>query len=182
METVRETVTETGDADGRERGIAMHLMLQTLGSQTLPLSEPLPLAVASTIGREPDDPDAQDWWQEALQTWQHPACAFLFDPTRFDQAFNEVPVQYLEGEVLVYGIIDRLVLSGNNAYVIDYKTHRSAGTDTLSELVDNYREQMRLYAMGIARLWPEKDVRPYLLFTACRELVAMNDPASAYRS
>ena len=177
--TIAETATQSGDADGRERGIAMHLMLQSLSAQTLPVTDTLPLAVASAIGREPDDPEAQDWWQEALQTWHHPACAFLFDPSRFDQAYNEVPVQYLDGDVLVYGIIDRLVLSGNKVYVVDYKTHRSAATDTLSELVDNYREQMRLYAMGIAKLWPEKDVRPYLLFTACRELVAMDDSASA---
>ena len=172
-------VTEGGDADGRERGIAIHLMLQTLTSQALPASDTLPLTLAGTIGREPDDPEAQGWWQEAIHTRHHPACAFLFEPSRFDQAFDEVPVQYLEGDVLVYGIIDRLVLSGNNAYVIDYKTHRSAGTATLPGLVDNYSNQMRLYARGIARLWPEKAVWPYLLFTACRELVALDNPASA---
>lgn len=178
-EIITETVTQSGDTDGRERGIAMHLMLQTLSTRTPPVSDTLPLAVASSIGREPDDSEAQDWWQEALQTWHHPACAFLFNPSRFDQAYNEVPVQYLEGDVLVYGIIDRLVLSGNNVYVIDYKTHRAASTATLPELAEHYREQMHLYARGIARLWPEKEIRPYLLFTACRELVAMDDSASA---
>lgn len=177
--TITETITQTGDADGRERGIAMHLMLQILSTQALPVSGTLPLAVASSIGREPDDPEAQRWWQEAIQTRQHSAFAFLFEPSRFDQAFNEVPVQYLEGDVLIYGIIDRLVLSGNNVYVIDYKTHRSTGTDTLSELAGNYREQMRLYTTGIAKLWPGMEVRPYLLFTACQELVVMGDSTSA---
>jgi ATP-dependent helicase/nuclease subunit A len=174
-----ETVTESGDADGRERGTAIHLMLQTLTTQALPASDTLPLTMASTIGREPDDPEAQGWWQEAIHTCHHPACAFLFEPSRFDQAFNEVPVQYLEGDVLVYGIIDRLVLSENNAYVIDYKTHRSANAATVPALAMHYREQLHLYARGIARVWPDMEVRPYLLFTACQELVAMNDPASA---
>ena len=172
-------MSESGDDDGRERGTAIHLMLQTLSTRALPASSTLPLAMASTLGRDPDDPEAQGWWQEALHTCHHPDFAFLFEPSRFDQAFNEVPVQYLDGDVLVYGIIDRLVLSGEQAHVVDYKTHRAAASATLPALVDNYRRQMHLYTGGIARLWPGKAVRSYLLFTACRELVALGDSASA---
>ena len=46
--------------------------------------------------------------------------------------------------------------------------------DRLPALAASYREQMRLYTRGIARLRPDMKVRPYLLFTACRELVAMD--------
>jgi ATP-dependent helicase/nuclease subunit A len=168
-----------GDADGRERGMAIHLMLQTLTSAVPPPSRTLPPAVASAIGREPDDPEVQAWWQEALQTCQHPEYAFLFAPSQFERAFNEVPVQYLDGDIMVYGIIDRLVLGDGKACVIDYKTHRSACSETLDDLAGNYREQMRLYARGVTKLWPGMEVRSYLLFTACQALVAMDDDTSA---
>ena len=62
---------------------------------------------------------------------QHDSFAFLFDPQQTIEAFNEVPVQYMEGDTLVYGIIDRLVISGDTAFIIDYKTHRSASPETV---------------------------------------------------
>ena len=168
-----------GHIDGRDRGRVIHLMLEKLACGDISATVTLPLPLANTLGRAPHDAELQAWWQEALQTYQDEQLSFLFDPARYQQAFNEVPVQYLEGEQLVYGIIDRLVVNDGTACIIDYKTHRSANTATLPALVAGYREQMRLYTGGIAKLWPDIKVRPYLLFTACRELVAMDDPASA---
>ena len=88
-------------------------------------------------------------------------------------------VQFMDGETLIYGIIDRLVISGDTAFVVDYKTHRSASSDTVATLAEDYREQMRLYTLGVAKLWPQLQVRPYQLFTRCQKLVAMDEPASA---
>jgi ATP-dependent helicase/nuclease subunit A len=168
-----------GHIDGRDRGKVIHLMLEQLAAGDISATDTLPLPLANTLSRETHDAELQAWWQEALQVYQDEQLSFLFDPARYQQAFNEVPVQYLEGEQLVYGIIDRLVVNNGTACIIDYKTHRSANTATLPALVASYREQMRLYTRGIARLWPDIKVRPYLLFTACRELVAMNDSVSA---
>jgi ATP-dependent helicase/nuclease subunit A len=103
-----------------------------------------------------------------------PAFAELFDPQRFEQAWSEIPVQYLEGDQLVYGIIDRLVLQPGRALVIDYKTHRSASPGTIPALVDQYRGQMRLYAEAARRLWPERSIETRLLFTACGILTSVD--------
>ena len=46
---------------------------------------------------------------------------------------------------------------------------------TLPALAASYREQMRLYAGGAARLWPGRRVKSYLLFTACNRLFDMDD-------
>ncbi len=48
----------------------------------------------------------------------------LFDPTVSQQAYNEVPVQYLDGNHMVHGIIDRLLVSDGEVTIIDYKTHQ----------------------------------------------------------
>jgi ATP-dependent helicase/nuclease subunit A len=168
-----------GDEDGRERGTAIHLMLEQLNSSEAPHSEIMPTAVANALQCEASDPACLAWWQEAVQTVQNPRLSFLFDQSGYEQAFNEVPIQYLDGEHLVYGIIDRLILNNGTVWVIDYKTHQWADGESLSRLSDSYREQMRLYADGVAKLWPDKTVKPCLLFTACGELVAMDEPASA---
>jgi ATP-dependent exoDNAse (exonuclease V) beta subunit len=168
-----------GHIDGRNRGKVIHFMLEQLATGDISATDTLPSPLANTLSRETQDAELQAWWQEALQVYQDEQLSFLFDPAHYQQAFNEVPVQYLEGEQLVYGIIDRLIVNNGTACIIDYKTHRSANTATLPALIATYREQMRLYARGIAKLWPDLKVRPYLLFTACRELVAMDDHASA---
>ena len=173
------TTMGNGDEDGRERGTAIHLMLEQLSGEEAPHPDSIPTAVANSLQREASDPECQAWWQEALHTVRNPQLLFLFDQTRYQQAFNEVPIQYLDGDHLVYGIIDRLIVNNGTACIIDYKTHRWADAESLPRLTDTYREQMRLYANGVAKLWPHMTIKPFLLFTACGELVAMDGPASA---
>jgi ATP-dependent helicase/nuclease subunit A len=137
---------QPGDADGRERGIAIHRMLDILTRYPGAASSTLPSQLASGLGREAGDPELQAWWQEARQTWQHADLAMLFDPQHYVRARNEVPLQYFQDSQLVYGIIDRLVIRKDAVLVIDYKTHRRATPDTVANLANAYREQMRLYA------------------------------------
>ncbi|MGD8874057.1 MAG: PD-(D/E)XK nuclease family protein, partial [Gammaproteobacteria bacterium] len=168
---------ESGDADGRERGIAIHRMLDFISRKPAAAYPTLPPQLAGGLGREAGDPELQAWWQEALVTSRHPGLAGLFDPQHYVRARNEVPLQYLQEGQLVYGIIDRLVIREDAVLVIDYKTHRRATPDTLQELASGYREQMQLYSAGVARLWPGLAIKPYLLFTACNALVEMPGPA-----
>jgi len=168
---------ESGDPDGRERGIAIHSMLERLAGT--PGGDPGPLlpALARRLGRGPDDPDIQCWWHEALATWRHPGLQSLFDPGQYRLARNEVPLQYCRDGVLVYGILDRLVVRTDSVLVIDYKTHRVTEPGLRPGLVDSYHEQLRLYAEGVARLWPGLTIRPCLLFTATNTLVEVPEAA-----
>jgi len=177
--TPHATSPANGNSDGRERGTAIHLMLQQLSDAEVPCSDVMPATIANALQREATDPECQAWWAEALQTVRSPQLSFLFDAAQFQQAFNEVPIQYLEGNQMVYGIIDRLVVTQAATYVIDYKTHQWADDDALPRLADSYREQMRCYARGAQRLWPGRTIKPWLLFTASGELVAMDDPGPA---
>ena len=56
------------------------------------------------------------------------------------------------------------------AWVVDYKSHQQAAADTVATLAAGYRQQLGYYAAGITRLWPERRVRCFLLFTHCRLL------------
>lgn len=173
------TPMDTGEVDGRERGSAIHLMLQQLSATETGCPEEIPATIATALQRKATDPECLHWWQEAIQTIQAPQLSWLFDHSHYQQAFNEVPIQYLDGNCLVYGIIDRLIISNDTAHVIDYKTHQWANHDSLPRLAESYREQMRLYASGVQKLWPGLTVKPCLLFTACGELVEMDDHGPA---
>ena len=98
----------------------------------------------------------------------------LFDPARYVQAYNEVAVQYMAQARMVYGVIDRLVITDDSVLVIDYKSHRHACADSIPQLVADYRAQLNCYAEAAARLWPTRTVRAGLLFTACAELTWMD--------
>ena len=168
---------ESGDVDGRERGIAIHRMLDFISRTPAAAFPTLPPQLAGVLGREAEDAELQTWWQEALLTCHHPDLAKLFDPRHYVRARNEVPLQYLQEGRLVYGIIDRLVIREDAILVIDYKTHRRAIPGALQELASGYREQIQLYSAGVAQLWPGLAVKSYLLFTACNTLVEMEGSA-----
>ena len=165
---------QPGDADGRERGLAIHAMLDWLSAADASL-DVLPPQLAHQLGRAADNPDLQAWWQEALHTVRNPKLSRLFDNCHYQRAMNEVPVQFMDEGRLIYGIIDRVVIQEEAVLVIDYKTHRADHDDQLSALADDYREQMRLYARAAALLWPEHAIRACLLFTHRGTLVPVDD-------
>jgi ATP-dependent helicase/nuclease subunit A len=167
-----------GEVDGRRRGNAIHLMLDRLSRPQAGMPAAGLAGIAGTLNRQADDPELLAWWQEAQDVHAEPRFAHLFDPSRYDRAWNEVPIQYLLGEHLVYGIIDRLVVTDDNVLLIDFKTHRAASADSVAALATDYREQMRLYTQGVAALWPDRPIRACLLFTACKVLVDMSEANS----
>jgi len=157
------------DEDGRLRGIAIHRVLELLaggGSADDALRQ-----VAAEIERGADDAELRAWWREALAVQQAPQFQALFDPARYRHAWNEVPLHYLQDGATVYGLIDRLVLTDDEAIIIDYKTHRQAAAGSLAALAAPYAAQMAYYAQGVRRLWPERRVRALLLFTAAAQTV-----------
>jgi ATP-dependent helicase/nuclease subunit A len=166
-----DTAHLDGQADGRERGIAIHTLLDHLSRTGVTATGERAGALAALLGRAPDDADFARWWEQALQIRRHPANADLFDADRFDRACNEVPVQYLEGDGMVTGVIDRLILQGERVTLVDYKTHAAATPETVARLAESCRAQMHYYRQAAQRLWPAHHIRCCLLFTACNERV-----------
>jgi ATP-dependent helicase/nuclease subunit A len=165
--------TQSGhaDSDGRTRGIAIHLMLESLARADGTNADSVFAHVAAQLERTTDDAELLSCWTEALTIRKHPPFAPVFDPAAYRTAYNEVPVQYLEQDNMVHGVIDRLVVNDDDILLIDYKTHRHATPATVEQLADSYVEQMRYYTRAVSRLWPAHNIRSGLLFTACAELV-----------
>lgn len=162
--SVHARAGDSGDEDGRLRGIAIHRMLELLSNGTR--ADAARHQVAAELQRHPEDDELVTWWQEATTVHGAPQFRPLFDPACYRQAWNEVPLQYIQNGGTVYGLIDRLVLMDDEVIIVDYKTHRQAEDHSLATLAAPYAAQMAYYAAGVRRLWPDKHVRPLLLFTA----------------
>ncbi len=160
--------TQPAEEDALLRGVVIHRMLELLVSEG---SADGRMAVAQEFGLDSEDPEFRSWWEEANALLVHPNLAPVFRPADDSRAFCEVPVAYRRDDgCVVHGIIDRLIVSPEQLWVVDYKTHRRACEGNLSELAAPYDEQLRLYAEGVARLWPGRPVRASLLFTAAGAL------------
>jgi len=118
--------------------------------------------------------DFEACWREACAVVDEPALRDFFDPGRYETARNEMPLLYRHGTRQVSGVMDRIVVLEERVILIDYKTHRHATRANISALAERYREQLQLYGTGLQSLWPGRDIRLLLLFTACRELVPVD--------
>jgi len=160
----------TGTA--QQRGIAIHRMLELLCIEENISDENLLEKLQFEMKIESEL--LQDWLSIAKNNYQLSDLQMIFNPQSALQIFNECPIQYNHNEHLVYGIIDRLIITQNKVMIVDYKTHQHATAENLAEITQEYQQQMQLYADGIKALWPEKKIDVFLLFTECSELYAIN--------
>ncbi|MFQ5488158.1 MAG: UvrD-helicase domain-containing protein [Gammaproteobacteria bacterium] len=156
-----------GASEGRQRGIVIHRLLERLSADPRPEPAVVLDAVTAEFHYSAADPKLKAWWQEAMDLLHNPTLATLFDPGRYRQAWNEIPLIYEGTQGMINGIVDRLVLAEDDILVVDYKTHGHARPENLAQLAAPYQEQLALYREGAQRLWPGYRVRALLLFTAC---------------
>jgi ATP-dependent helicase/nuclease subunit A len=83
---------------------------------------------------------------------------------RGDASFSELPFLYKKGNMLVSGIIDRVVIKGNTAQVIDYKAILIENEESLKAWNDHYRPQLQIYCEAIKEIFNLPSVEGYLLF------------------
>lgn len=87
----------------------------------------------------------------------------------------ELPIAYLQRDMLVRGIIDLLVQEADGTWlVVDYKTTWEAlGNEDLLGLCvkKRYNLQVGLYVEGVQRLYPDAGVQGAVFFTAQKKLV-----------
>ena len=71
-----------------------------------------------------------------------------------------------ETEERITGSIDRLVLRPGRADIIDYKSNRLSDDPAYRKiLIEHYRPQLAAYREVIQALYPDREVRTWLLFT-----------------
>ncbi len=169
----RGGVVEITDEDALQRGIAIHRMLECLSGTPFIDDIQLLNRIATELDLDPQHNELQSWLAEARAVVGDPAIKHIFDSSQYKQAWNEVPLTYIDNGRRVHGIIDRLIETApGEILIIDYKTHIGANAETIPQLVKHYEQQMDYYHKGIEKIWPEKPTQTALLFTSCHKLVS----------
>lgn len=153
----------------RQRGIVIHKILQLLTQSKD--RENLKLQLGKMYQGTLNEEQLNLYWNEAESLFDSENLGYLFDSAHFEKAMNEVPVQYRYNNHEAFGIIDRLVVSGDKVFIVDYKTARISKEAITEDQSRQYAKQMSVYHHGIQRLWPDKIVRSQILFTYSRAVV-----------
>ncbi len=75
---------------------------------------------------------------------------------------------------IVSGQIDRLVVTDNEIWIVDYKTNRPPPKD-IADVPDIYRKQLRAYKDSIEQIYPNRIIHCALLWTDGPSLMILKD-------
>ncbi|KPJ93303.1 MAG: hypothetical protein AMJ53_07545 [Gammaproteobacteria bacterium SG8_11] len=153
----------TLDEDKQTKGTVIHRILQLLSEQISDTD--IIRWIRAEYGLDLRSQPWHQWLLEAQRVIDNPSWRFLYDPKQYAKAYNEIPVMYQHEGDTVYGFIDRLVITGNKIFLVDYKTHELHTANDMELLAQHYLPQLRHYQMGITKCWPALPVECYLLFT-----------------
>ncbi len=161
--------------DGKIRGVAIHRALELLNTKkSLPHSD-IGQILLSEFSLDIENKELNEWFEEALKVIKNPQFEDIFSPQETAECFNELPVLYSESGQSIYGLIDHLVIDGNEILLIDYKTHTQADAENCKVMASAFSEQMQLYAQGIQKIWPDHKIRKGILFTSSQKLVWLDE-------
>ena len=161
-------VSPIGDDDGRRfvRGILIHELLQFLPDAAADSRADLARRFLSrpVHGLDPEAREALA--REVIAVIEAPEFAELFGPN----SRAEVPLVGTVGEISVSGQVDRLVVTGRDVLVVDYKSNRPPpkGPDDVAPL---YLGQLAAYRAVLREIYPEFSITCALLWTYGPEIM-----------
>lgn len=103
----------------------------------------------------------------------------IFDNQDFQTLFDnnsvaEVPIAGIVGKRVISGQIDRLIVTDNDVWIVDFKTNRQV-PETPSAVHKSYKTQLFAYKSLIKNIFSDKIVRTFLLWTETMTLMEMTE-------
>jgi ATP-dependent helicase/nuclease subunit A len=151
-----------GSDDGArfKRGTLVHTLLQTLPDLS---PDQRPAACRRFLARPAHNltPEAQEAIAaETLAVLDDPNFAPLFGPG----SRAEVPVVGVVADRVLSGQIDRLLITDDAIWIVDYKTNRPP-PKVEADVSRVYLQQMAAYRAALADIYPGRPIRGFLLWT-----------------
>jgi ATP-dependent helicase/nuclease subunit A len=160
-----------------QRGVLVHRLLQSLPDVATARRRDLALQYLAR--------NANEWTDTEREALAAKVLALLAD-ARFAPVFAagsraEVPVVGRLDRpggppALVFGQIDRLVVTPTEVLIVDYKTNH-APPQTPAGAPEGYIRQLGLYRAVLQKLYPQQPVRAALLWTETPDLMEISTPA-----
>ncbi len=154
------------------RGNLTHKLLQFLPSFELERRAQGARIYVETYGGDLTEEQRESIVCEVLALMTDPVTAPFFEAC----GLAEVPLTaLLEGNRILSGQIDRLVVREDGVWILDYKTNRPPPPE-LSGVPRIYLKQMRAYRDAVKAIYPAKTVISALLWTDGPRLMILPDP------
>jgi len=116
------------------------------------------------------DAAAAELAAEVLAVLDHPDLAPLFGP----DSRAEVPLSGVVGETVIGGLVDRLAVLPDRVLIADFKTNRRPPASPEATPVA-YLRQMAAYRAVLAQVFPGREVRCTLIWTASGRAMTLAD-------
>ena len=142
------------------RGNITHALLQYLPDLPIAAREDAARLYISRTGQELPEHIRENVLQETLNVIHHPEYGILFA----ENSFAEVPITGLVGDQLVSAQIDRLVLTDDEIWIVDYKTNRPPPLSA-DKIPPIYVKQMSSYRDIVSKAYNHDNIHCYLLWT-----------------
>jgi len=155
---VRSPLATDEDGEGRfRRGRLIHRLLQSLPELA---PDQRARAAIRYLGAAAPELDAAQRLAIANEV------ATVLDDPRFSAVFApggraEVPLVGRIGDRVIAGVVDRLVVTGTEVLVVDFKTNRRPP----EQIPDLYIRQMAAYRLALACIYPGHTIRCALVWT-----------------
>lgn len=149
-----------------KRGTLIHKLLELL--ENCPDISSAEKLIDAYFSKQKDVSAAfyQDIKTEILNLYVVPEFSFLFSA----DARAEVPVMGMVDGQIVSGQIDRLVVMKEKVLIVDFKTNRPAA-DTYENVPPAYVKQLEIYRKLLSRIYPQKQIETYILWTNTLKLM-----------
>ena len=157
------------------RGIAIHRALDLLSGKRALTNEAIHQILMSEFHQDAGGNEINQWLEQAQKVFNDAQFKIIFAPDASTQCFNELPLLYDNKGQSVYGLIDRLIIDGDEILLIDYKTHSQANAENCTAMAGDFSEQMNLYHQGVQKIWPNLKIKKGILFTAAQKLVWLDE-------
>ena len=160
------------DEFAKRRGTQIHKLLELLPNIDPKLWTQRSAGLLSASGVPAQASELSGLVDETTKVIQNPDLAFLFAP----QALSEVGISSQlspQHKEQMNGVIDRLLVDGNDVWVIDYKTNANV-PQSVALVPDGLLRQLGAYASAVARLYPSHRVRPAILWTRTAHLMPID--------
>lgn len=155
-------------------GVAVHKMLQMLPNIETSSRYDRARAYCHHVDARWTDDDIDTMCNQVFAVLDNSAYSPFFTSSAHAEVSVMGTIMINDEERAVSGVIDRLSVTEDSVYILDYKTNANPPTH-MDEIPAVYLRQMALYQALVAPLYPAKKVKAALLFTAKSQLFVLDD-------
>ena len=149
------------DAGARfRRGRLIHRLLELLPELASTQRSAAAMELLSNPLYELETDAREEIVDVTLGVLDNAAFAPLFGP----DSRAEVAIAGVEGEHVVSGQIDRLLVTEDSVLIVDYKSDRPAPR-SVDDVAQTYLQQLAVYRMTLEKIYPTRSIRCALLWT-----------------